>query len=97
MTIQWFTTTPALFLIAYLGMFSHFLKQKVKGETAVEIINFFKDNLKSTINSIIATFILTLTFCLTLQTGQAADIMTVFLTGFGCDSALNKWSNEESK
>ena len=90
--LSFFTSVSSLFVIAYLGMFSHFLKQNVKGETATDIFHYFNDNFKSTFLAVVATFITTLGFIFTLKSGQAVDIVAVFGLGYCCDSLWNKWA-----
>ena len=84
-------TTPGLLSLGLLGMFSHFLKKNVSGETATAIVDFFKDNLKTTLLALITTFVSVVAYKFSLATGQTADILVAFLLGFGFDSTLNKW------
>lgn len=80
-----------LAVVAYLGMFTHFLKKKVKGETPTEIWKYFHDNVKDTITAIIATFVGFVSYMATIQTGMAADFIVVFGLGYMCDSLFNRW------
>jgi len=82
-----------LYVTAIVGMFTHFLKQNVKGETATAIGDYFKDNLKSTLVALVATSVGFVGYYFELATGAKADFVAVFLIGFLCDSLLNKWSS----
>lgn len=94
---QWLTSLPALSAIAQLGMLMHFFKQKIKGESAMIILHYFKDNFKSTFVAIVSTQIATIATFFTLGTGQPIDIMAVFGVGYTCDSIFNKWDNKTSQ
>jgi len=85
---------PSLIGIAYIGMFAHFLKKKIKGETLTDITGFFKDNVKSTMSAMIATGITALGLY-TLHTGEVIDILAFFKLGYMCDSSFNKWDSNK--
>ena len=87
----WLMSLPALICVSILGMFIHFLKKNVAGETTTDIRNYFRDHFKSTFIALSVTVISTLAFYGSLATGQPADLVTIFLLGFGFDSTLNKW------
>lgn len=89
--MEWIFKPSILFAIAVLGMFSHFLKKKVKGESLTEIKEYFKDNIKSTFLALVTTAISYVAYQLTLATGMPADVLTVFGLGYMCDSFFNKY------
>lgn len=80
-----------LLLIALVGMLSHFLKKKIKGETITQIKHYFADHFKTTLLSLIATVI---GYYAYLQYTETPDIIAVFLIGYTCDSLFNKWESE---
>ena len=68
-----------------LGMFIHFLKQKVKGETIDDIKSYFKEHPKETIIATI-TVIIAVFGCFLMDQG----VVAAFGLGYLGDSALNK-------
>ena len=87
-----------MFLASLAGMFVHFLKKNVKGETSTEIVNYFRDNFKSTA---LAVFFTAIGF-LTAITADAISyervipsILTAALIGYTFDSMANKWDKGE--
>ena len=86
-----------IFIIGFLGMFTHFLKKKIKGESGTEILKYFHDNLKDTLVAFIATLIGTAAYHLTISSGQTADLINAFMIGFTFDSMLNKWEAKGAK
>ena len=88
---QFLLSIPFLYGVALLGMFIHFLKKNVTGETATEITGYFKDHFKSTFIALSATVLGLTTYLITLKTGQAVDIMSAFGCGYVFDSFFNKW------
>jgi len=87
-------TMVGLYILALLGMFIHFLKKNVKGESWKAITTYFDNHLKSTIIAWVVT------------TGSAAFLwfyqnetnpITYILVGYTFDSILNKWDKEEIK
>lgn len=94
---EWLLTLPAQCIIALLGMLMHFFKQQIKGETITEIKDYFGSHFKSTFIAFITTLISVAGYYFTLSTGKYADIVTVFLLGYMCDSTLNKWDKTEIK
>ena len=81
-----------LYIIALLGMFTHFLKKNIKGETLTEVKNYFSDNLKSTIIAFIFTSVMYFTYYNFLVVGQDfKDVMTIFMIGYMFDSTFNKY------
>ena len=87
----------ALFGVALLGMFSHFLKKKVKGESPTEILGYFKDNFKSTLIAVIATTVSFLAFYFEASDGAPTglkDVITVFGLGYLNDSVFNKYEGK---
>lgn len=93
---QWIVSLPGLLLIAITGMIVHYLKQKITGETIADIWIYFSSHFKSTIVTLIATVLFTVSYFLTLSTATPADILTVFGLGYMSDSAFNKWENKKS-
>lgn len=89
--LRWLVSLPMLLIIGVLGMFTHFLKKEIKGETVTDIAAYFADHFKSTFIALVTTLLGVLTYYLTLATGQPADVVTVFLSGYMFDSVLNKW------
>jgi hypothetical protein len=88
---KWITTLPSLLVIGLLGMLMHFFVKKINGETFTDVVNYFKSNFKSTVVAIVSTIVFTVSTYLTLATGQAIDIITIFGIGYMCDSAFNKF------
>lgn len=86
---------PAVFyfLAALFGMLAHFLKKKIKKESATEIVNYFRDNVRSTLLAFMATVV---GFIILVQTGQVS-FASAFLAGYMCDSAFNKWESGNDK
>jgi hypothetical protein len=83
-----------MFLVAFLGMLTHFFKKQIKGETPKEIYGYFHDHVKSTASAIITVFIATAAYYLTLSTGQTADLVNTFTLGYMFDSMINQWSTK---
>jgi hypothetical protein len=81
------------FPVALLGMLSHFLKKKIKGESITEIKSYFGDNVKSTALAFISTII---GFVLLVQLGDVSFVSS-FGVGFMFDSVFNKWDNGKGK
>lgn len=73
------------FLLGLLGLTTHFLKRKIKGQTVRAIKNYFKGNLKDTIIAVIAFIV---SFAILVQTGELS-YLSAFLTGYACDSIFN--------
>lgn len=86
-----------ILFIGFLGMFSHFLKKNIKGETGTEIVRYFHDNFKTTLLAFIATFIGTSAYHIAISTGGTADLINAFMLGFSFDSMLNKWEATGAK
>ena len=74
------------FLVTVLGVISHFLKKKIKGETLSDITEYFKDHFKSTIVTIIAAVI---SFAV-LVASNDISILSAFAVGYSADSLFNK-------
>ncbi len=87
----WIFTLESLMFIAILGMFTHFLKKKIKGETLTEIKDYFSNNLKSTFIAFVATMIATVVAYFTMASKQPIDIAAFFGIGYTFDSFFNKW------
>ena len=95
---QLFTANYAVILVVgFLGMFAHFLKKNIKGESGTEIKAYFKDNRKDTYLAIIATLVGTAAYHLALGTGGTTDLINAFAIGFTFDSMLNKWEAAGAK
>ena len=81
-----------LYIIALLGMITHFLKKNIKGETPTEILSYFKDNFKSTITAFILTTVMYIAYHQLFVDGESVkDIMVIFLIGYAFDSTFNKY------
>ena len=81
-----------LYIVALLGMFTHFLKKNVKGETPTEILLYFRDNFKSTITAFILTSVMYFAYYqLFVYEGEVKDLMIIFLIGYAFDSTFNKY------
>jgi hypothetical protein len=89
-----------LFAFSILGMVAHILKKNVKGESFVDIKNYFTYNPKSTILTIIATisgFVVYVTQMKTTEGVTLIDMAFVFGIGFTCESFFNKYEPTDSK
>jgi hypothetical protein len=88
-----------LFAFSILGMIAHILKKNVKGESFVDIKNWFTHNPKSTMLSIIATvsgFVIYMTQFKQI-TGAGAtviDMAVMFGIGYMSESFFNKYQKE---
>lgn len=81
-----------LYIIALLGMLTHFLKKNIKGETPRQILNYFKNNFKSTITAFILTSVMYIAYHQLFVTAEdVKDIMVIFLIGYAFDSTFNKY------
>ena len=81
-----------LYIIAILGMITHFLKKDIKGETPTKILSYFKDNFKSTITAFILTTVMYIAYHQLFVDGESVkDIMVIFLIGYAFDSTFNKY------
>ena len=94
MNYDFLQTLPSLVAISLLGMFIHFLKKNIKGETLVEIRDYFKNHFKSTLVAIITASVSAASYYFTISTGSNADLITVFGLGYMCDSVFNKWDSK---
>ena len=90
---QLLLSMPGLIVIGLLGMFVHFMKKNIRGETTTAVKKYFHDHFKSTTTAIIVTIIGVVSYKLKLSTGQTADIVICFMAGFNFDSLLNKWDS----
>ena len=88
---EFITSMPFAIMVSLLGMFVHFLKKKVRGETLIEVRDYFKNNLKSTIVAFIGTIVTALSYYATMPEGSNIDLVAYFLIGFSNDSFFNKW------
>lgn len=81
-----------LYIVALLGMLTHFLKKNIKGETPTEILTYFKDNFKSTITAFILTSVMYFAYYqLFVVESDVKDLMVIFLIGYAFDSTFNKY------
>lgn len=81
-----------LYIVALLGMVTHFLKKNIKGETPTEILSYFKDNFKSTLTAFILTSVMFFAYYqLFVYESEVKDLMIVFLIGYAFDSTFNKY------
>lgn len=96
-----------LFVFSIIGMIAHILKKNVKGESFVDMKNYFTYNPKSTILSIIATvsgFVIYMTQLKVPEIVKNGEIITngvslldmaaVFGIGYMCESFFNKYRDE---
>ncbi len=79
------------FLAGMLGMFSHFLKKQIKGETFSDIKSYFTTHAKTTL----LAFIGLLVGFATIIGTDTANFVSAFLVGYTADSALNKLENKK--
>lgn len=89
-----------LFLCSLAGMFVHFLKKNVKGETSTEIIDYFRDNFKSTSLAVFWTavgFLTAISADAISNERVVASVLTAALIGYTFDSVANKWDNNGLK
>lgn len=91
---QWLVSLPSLIIIALIGMFVHFLKMNIKGETLTDITQYFSVHFKSTVISIIATTVAALGYYFKLDHPDPEAIGIVFGLGYMCDSFFNKWDKQ---
>ena len=81
-----------LYIIALLGMITHFLKKDIKGEQPDEILAYFKKNFKSTVTAFILTTVMYIAYHqLFVVEADVKDIMVIFLIGYAFDSTFNKY------
>ena len=88
---------PCLYVIALVGMITHFLKKSVQGETLGDIKNFFYNNPKQTIIAFVATTIGFIAYVAMLPVGTVKDVLIIFGLGYTFDSFFNKWDNPDNK
>ena len=92
---EWMNSIEFAISVALLGMILHFMKKKVRGETATAVTRYFKDHFKSTFSAVVATIIGATAVYFQLSTGEFIDILAYFGTGYTFDSMFNKWDNGE--
>ena len=89
---QFLFSFTGLYIIALLGMFVHFMKKNIKGETPTEVLGYFKDHFKSTLTAFILTSVMYFAYYnLFVDAESVKDLMVVFLIGFSFDSTFNKY------
>jgi divalent metal cation (Fe/Co/Zn/Cd) transporter len=86
--------TYFLYVLAIVGMVTHFLKKKVKGETTSEIKEYFANHFKSTVLAYIAT---TIGFFGYVYLTGTKEPVTAFLIGYTFDSLFNKWDKAKNE
>jgi hypothetical protein len=93
MVLQFILTPLGLYIIALTGMFTHFLKLNITGETLVDIKNYFNDHFRSTLVAFIATSVGFLGYYFMMASGTRADVAAVFALGYMFDSFFNKFTS----
>lgn len=81
------------YISALLGMFAHFLKKNIKGESRTEVRKYFKENYRTTLYALIAT---SLGFAIVVMADQA-NIVSAFGVGYMFDSAMHQWDSKGEK
>lgn len=84
-----------LIMLAFCGMFLHFLKKKVRGESLTAISRYFTTHPKYTLMSSMATMLFTYGYFHEYMQGGTFDIIAAVMIGYNCDSLFNKL--EETK
>ena len=79
--LQWILQPLPLYFVSLIGMFTHFLKKQIKGESILDITDYFKLHFKSTILAFVATTIGYFGYQFLLASGQKADIFAIFAVG----------------
>lgn len=77
----------------YLGKIirsMHFFKKQIKGETFVEIKEFFRTHLKSTVVVFVSATVAFLGYYFALASGTVADVAAIFGLGYTFDSMFNR-------
>ena len=93
--LQFILTPAGLYIIALIGMFTHFLKLNITGETLTDITTYFGDHFRSTLVAFIATSIGFLGFYFGMASGTKADVAAVFALGYMFDSFFNKFTSAD--
>jgi preprotein translocase subunit SecF len=89
---QFIFSFTGLYIVALLGMLTHFLKKNVKGETPTEILSYFKDNFRSTLTAFILTSVMYFAYYnLFVVESDVKDLMVIFLIGYAFDSTFIKY------
>lgn len=95
--MEWIYNEWWMLGFAVLGMIAHILKKNVKGESLIDIKNYFTYNPKTTFLSIIATFAGYVIYMTSFQTNTVVDFGVLFGIGYMCESAFNKYEAAEKK
>lgn len=95
MEFKFLLSKYGLLIIAMLGMVVHFLKRKVTGESADEIVAYFRTHFKTLIISLVSVWIGWIGYASLLATGQIADVFAVFGIGYMCDSIFNRYDKQD--
>jgi predicted histidine transporter YuiF (NhaC family) len=77
--------------LAFGGMFAHFLKKNIKGETLTEVKKYFKDNFRSTAIAVFGTVV---GLVVAIST-DSLNFVSAPLIGYTFDSIFNKWDKTE--
>jgi hypothetical protein len=91
---QWLVSLPSLIIISLIGMFIHFLKMNIKGETLTEICEYFTVHFKSTAIAVVVTVVSTIGYYFKLSHPDPESVVAAFGIGYMCDSLFNKWDKE---
>lgn len=89
--MEWLYNEWWMLGFAVLGMIAHILKKNVRGESLVDIKNYFTYNPKTTLLSIIATFAGYVIYMTSFQTETIVDFGVLFAVGYMCESFFNKY------
>jgi len=79
------------FIILTMGIFSHFLKKKIRGQTIASIKEYFKGHFVYTLTMVIAA----IAGFIGLITTGSLGIVASFLAGYAADSIFNKADGEQ--
>lgn len=93
--MEWIYNEWWMLGFSVLGMIAHVLKKNVKGESFVDIKNYFTYNPKTTLLSIIATFTGYVIYMTSFQTGTVVDFGVLFGVGYMCESFFNKYEPKQ--
>lgn len=81
--------TVIYFLVGLLGVLAHFFKQKIKGQTVLEVKQWFTSHFKDTVLSLL---LYVASFALLMETGQMG-FFAAFSAGYMCDSIFSRKSD----
>lgn len=92
--MEWIYNEWWMLGFAILGMLAHVFKKNVKGESLVDIKNYFVAYPKSTIITIISTFVGYVFYMTSFQTETVVDFGALFGIGYMCESIFNKYESK---